>query len=461
MTVDDGRRDDAPSALAAGEAAFAAIDKWNASTQAMLSVAQESARETARELDERIARGEWCGLLAGMTMSLKDNIDVAGMVTTAGSRILANNMANRDAFIAARLKRAGAVIVGKANLHEWVFGPTSQSTHYGPVRNPWDTSRIPGGSSGGSGASLAAGMCVGSIGSDTGGSIRLPAAFCGVAGLRPSIGRISCRGSVPVSAWFDTLGPMARRVSDVARIFAVIAGHDPEDPISRDVPMPNVLAELDQPVTGLHLGIQRRWFFEDLDPATKQAMNAAIERFADLGVEIVDIDLGDVERSHELLAFKVLLADAYNVHKERLEARPDDYGRDVYTRAMLGKDVTGAEYAAALRWNEGFQHRLRSVFNDVDAILSPTIPFGAPKAQTGQEGEAWFQTIREITRFTYCWSFAGVPALSVPCGFDANGMPLAMQIAAPWFDETTALRLGHAYQSVTDHHLKRPADPSS
>jgi aspartyl-tRNA(Asn)/glutamyl-tRNA(Gln) amidotransferase subunit A len=459
MTVDVGRRDGAPSAVAAGEEAFAAIEKWNASTRAMLSVAQESARETARELDERLARGEWCGLLAGMTMSLKDNIDVAGMVTTAGSRILANNMANRDAFIAARLKRAGAVIVGKANLHEWVFGPTSQSTHYGPVRNPWDTSRIPGGSSGGSGASLAAGMCVGSIGSDTGGSIRLPAAFCGVAGLRPTIGRISCRGSVPVSAWFDTLGPMARRVSDVARIFAVIAGHDPEDPISRDVPMPNVLAELDQPVAGLRLGIQRRWFFEDLDPATKQAMDAAIDRFADLGVEIVDIDLGDVERSHELLAFKVLLADAYNVHKERLEARPDDYGRDVYTRAMLGKDVTGAEYAAALRWNEGFQQRLRAVFKDVDAILSPTIPFGAPKAQTGQEGEAWFKTIRDITRYTYCWSFAGVPALSVPCGFDTNGMPLAMQIAAPWFDETTALRLGHAYQAVTDHHLRIPTAP--
>jgi aspartyl-tRNA(Asn)/glutamyl-tRNA(Gln) amidotransferase subunit A len=456
MTVDDGLLGGRPSATAATEAALSAIDQWNASTRAMLSVAEDSARDTARELDERLARGEWCGLLAGMTMSLKDNIDVAGMVTTAGSRILANNMANRDAFIAARLKRAGAVIVGKANLHEWVFGPTSQSTHYGPVRNPWDTSRIPGGSSGGSGASLAAGMCVGSIGSDTGGSIRLPAAFCGVAGLRPSIGRISCRGSIPVSAWFDTLGPMARRVSDVARIFAVIAGHDPEDPISRDVPVPNVLAELDRPVEGLRLGIQRRWFFEDLDPATKQAMDAAIDVFANLGVEIVDIDLGDVERSHELLAFKVLLADAYNVHKERLETRPEDYGRDVYTRAMLGKDVTGAEYAAALRWNEGFQQRLRAVFEDVDAILSPTIPFGAPKAQTGQEGEAWFKTIREITRFTYCWPFAGVPALSVPCGFDGNGMPLAMQIAAPWFDETTTLRLGHAFQAVTDHHVRVP-----
>lgn len=445
------------SAVAETEKALAAIERWNDSTRAMLSVSEASARETARALDEKLDRGEWCGLLGGMTLSLKDNIDVAGTVTTAGSKVLANNMANRDAFITSRLKRAGAVIVGKANLHEWVFGPTSQSTHYGPVRNPWDTDRIPGGSSGGSGASLAAGMCVGSIGSDTGGSIRLPAAFCGVAGLRPSIGRISCRGSVPVSAWFDTLGPMARRVSDVARIFTVIAGHDPEDPISRDVPVPNVLAELDRPVAGMRLGIQRRWFFEDLDPATSDAMEKALATFADLGVEIVDIDLGDVELSHEHLAFKVLLADAYNLHKERLETRPDDYGRDVYTRAMLGKDVTGAEYAAALRWNEGFQQRLRAVFANVDAILSPTIPFGAPKAETGQEGEGWFATIREITRFTYCWSFAGVPALSVPCGFDPNGMPLAMQIAAPWFDETTALRLGHAFQGITDHHLKAPA----
>lgn len=460
LVVDSKHGGDLSSAVQATEATLAAIDGWNPATRAMLSVAETTARETARELDARQSRGEWCGLLAGMTMSLKDNIDVVGMVTTAGSKILADNKINRDAYVVSRLKRAGAVIVGKANLHEWVFGPTSQSTHYGPVRNPWDTSRIPGGSSGGSGAALAAGMCVGSIGSDTGGSIRLPAAFCGVAGLRPSIGRISCRGSIPVSAWFDTLGPMARRVSDVARIVAVIAGHDPDDPISRDVPVPNVLAELDRPVEGLRLGIQRRWFFDDLDPATLRAIEAAINTFADFGVEIVDVDLGDVERSHELLAFKVLLADAYNVHRERLETRPQDYGRDVYTRAMLGKDVTGAEYAAALRWNEGFQQRLRAVFANVDAILSPTIPFGAPTAQSGQEGEAWFQAIREITRFTYCWSFAGLPALSVPCGFDGNGMPLAMQIAAPWFDEMTALRLGHAYQAATDHHLETPVMPT-
>ena len=434
-----------------------AIETWNPETKAMLTVLSDTARESAARIDEHQRKGDWCGLLAGMTMSIKDNIDIAGTITTAGSKILANNMTNRDAFIVERLKHAGAVIVGKANLHEWVFGPTSQSTHYGPVRNPWDISRIPGGSSGGSGASLAAGMCIGSIGSDTGGSVRLPSAFCGVSGLRPTIGRISCRGSIPVSAWFDTLGPMAKRVSDVARIFSVIAGHDPEDPISQDVPVPNVMAELDRPVSGMRLGIQRRWFFDDLAPETTTAMEEAIAVFRSLGVEIVEIDLGDVERSHELLAFKVLLADAYHVHKEQLEARPDDYGRDVYTRAMLGKEVTGSEYAAALRWNEAFKQRLRGIFGKVDAILSPTIPFGAPKAEAGQEGAAWFDTIREITRFTYCWSFAGVPALSVPCGFDGNGMPLGMQIAAPWFDEAAALRLGHAFQSETSHHVRAPS----
>ena len=159
---------------------------------------------------------------------------------------------------------------------------------------------------------------------------------------------------------------------------------------------------------------------------------------------------------NELLAFKVLLADAYNVHKERLESRPEDFGRDVYTRAMLGKEVKGHEYAAALRWNEVFKQRLRQVFGKVDAILTPTIPFGAPQAESGLQGEAWFATIREITRYTYCWSFAGVPVLSVPCGFDKQGLPLGMQIATPWFDESTALRLGHAFQRATKHHERAP-----
>jgi aspartyl-tRNA(Asn)/glutamyl-tRNA(Gln) amidotransferase subunit A len=444
------------TASAATTAALDAIERWNPSTRAMLTVTASEALAAADHIDRRQSRGDWCGLLAGMTMSIKDNIDVAGVATTAGTKILAGNVANRDAFIVERLKQAGAVIVGKANLHEWVFGPTSQSTHYGPVRNPWDTSRIPGGSSGGSGASLAADMCAGSIGSDTGGSTRIPAAFCGVSGLRPSIGRISCRGSVPVSAWFDTIGPMARRVADVARIFGVIAGHDPEDPISEDRPVPNVMADIDRPIAGLRIGIQRRWFFDDLVPELDKAMEGALAVFRAEGAQIVDIDLGDVEKSHELLAFKVVLADAYNLHKDRLERMPEAFGRDVYSRAMLGKDVRGHEYAAALRWNESFKQRLRQVFGAVDAIVSPTLPFGAPLAEQGLQGEAWFATIRQITRYTFCWPFAGVPALSIPCGFDSHGMPLGMQIATPWFNETMALRLGHAFQRVTDYHLQTP-----
>jgi aspartyl-tRNA(Asn)/glutamyl-tRNA(Gln) amidotransferase subunit A len=293
---------------------------------------------------------------------------------------------------------------------------------------------------------------VGSIGSDTGGSIRIPSAFCGVAGLRPTIGRISCRGSVPVSAWFDTVGPMARRVSDVARIFSVVAGYDPEDPISEDRPVPNVLTHLDAPVKGLRIGVPRRFFFDDLMPEVAAAMDGAIEAWRRLGVTFVDIDLGDVERSHELMAFKVLLADAYNIHRERLETRPKDFGDDVYARAMLGKEVTGAEYAAALRWREAFCQRLRATFRVVDAILTPTTPESAPVAVANKDSADWFGRIRRISKCTYAWSFAGVPVLAVPCGFDKAGLPLSLQIATPWFDESTALQFGHALQKVTQHH---------
>ncbi len=451
----------AGSATFAAREALDAIERWNPSTKAMLAVTADHALAAAAEIDRRQGRGEWCGLLAGMTLSIKDNIDVGGVATTAGSKILAGNVANRDAFVVERLRRAGAVIVGKANLHEWVFGPTSQSTHYGPVRNPWDTRRIPGGSSGGSGASLAADMCTGSIGSDTGGSIRIPAAFCGVVGLRPTIGRISSRGSVAVSQWFDTVGPMARRASDVARLFAVIAGHDPDDPMSQDVAVPNVMGELERPITGLRIGIQRRWFLDGLTPAMERAFDEAVAAFRRAGCQIVDVDLGDIERSQELLAFKIVLADAYNVHKERLETRPQDFGADIVTRAMVGKEVKGHEYAAALRWGEQFRHRLRQVFAGVDVILSPTIPFGAPIAQAGQQGEAWLKTVREITQFTFAWPFAGIPSISVPCGFDGDGMPLGIQLAARWFDETTLLRMAHAFQQATSHHERRPAAPGA
>ena len=421
---------------------------------AMITVTADEARETAAEID-RAADGDWLGLLQGMTISLKDCVDMKGVRTTGASKVLENNVAVSDAHIVQRLRRNGAVIVGKANLHEFCFGPTSQSRHFGAVRNPWNPDCIAGGSSGGSGAAVATGMCMASIGSDTGGSIRIPASFNGIAGLRPTIGRISNRGSLPVSTAFDTLGPMAHRVSDVARIFAAIAGHDPDDAMSVDQPVPNFLPQLRDPVNGMRIGIMRRWYFDGLDPAVERAIDQAILVFRDLGVKIVEVDLGDVEQAHPLMAFGVLVADALQLHAEQIQRRAADYGADVLSRFSLGENVTGVQYAQALRWMEAWRHRLRRVFGGVDALLSPTTPVPAPAASQSD----FLEVIRQITRFTYGWSFAGVPALSVPCGFSQDGRPLAFQLAGRWFDEPALLRLGHAFQNVTAHHSRRPVYP--
>jgi aspartyl-tRNA(Asn)/glutamyl-tRNA(Gln) amidotransferase subunit A len=423
----------------------------------MITVTGDEALQRAAELDRAAEQGEWLRLLHGMTVSLKDCMDMQGVRTTGASKILENNFADADAFIVQRLRHNGAVIVGKANLHEFCFGPTSQRRHFGPVRNPWNPDCIAGGSSGGSGAGVASGMCTASIGSDTGGSIRIPASFNGLAGLRPTIGRISNRGSLAVSTAFDTLGPMAHRVSDVARVFAAIAGHDPDDAISVDQPVPNFLPQLRDPVKGMRIGIMRRWYFDGLDPEVERAIDQAILVFRDLGAEIVEVDLGDAEQAHPLMAFGVLVADALQLHAEQIQRRAVDYGPDVLSRFSLGENVTGVQYAHALRWMESWRHRLRRVFGGVDALLSPTTPVPAPAA--GQSD--FLEVIRQITRFTYGWSFAGVPALSVPCGFTQDGRPLAFQLAGRWFDEPALLRLGHAYQNVTAHHLRRPVYPKA
>ena len=437
--------------------ALSQIARWNPVLNAMLTVTASEALACAQRTDTLTDRGEWTGLLGGVTVSLKDNIDWVGTATTAASVILKDNRPKRNAFIVDRLIKEGAILTGKANLHEWVFGPTSQSQHFGAVKNPWNLKCFAGGSSGGSGASVAAGMSVVSIGSDTGGSIRIPAAFNGLAGLRPTIGRISRSGSVAVSARFDSLGPLARRVSDVARTFEVIAGHDPSDAYSIDRPVPAVMRRLNDPVKGMRIGVMKRWFFDDIHPDLKTSLDKAIGIYRELGVEIVDIDLGDVENAQQMLGFRIILADAYAVHHEQLALRRKDYGQDLLIRYDIGKSVTGAQYAEALRWIENFQLRLERVWQSVDAMLHPTVPFPAPEAAGMDYGNA----IRAIPKFTCVFAAAGTPALALPCGFTQNGMPLSMELAAAPFAEETVLRLGHAFQQVTDHHLREPVFPAS
>jgi aspartyl-tRNA(Asn)/glutamyl-tRNA(Gln) amidotransferase subunit A len=293
-------------------------------------------------------------------------------------------------------------------------------------------------------------MCVASIGSDTAGSIRLPASFNGVAGLRPTVGRISSTGALPVSPPFDTLGPLARRVSDVARIFAAIAGHDPQDPISQDQPMPNFLATLNEPVKGMRVGIMRRWFYDDLDADIAAAMENAIEAYRSLGVEFVDIDLVEPEQAQQNLTFTMVPADAMRLHAARIAERASDYGADVLMRMRLGEKVSGMQYAASMRWMENWRHRLRGVFRGVDAILSPTTPATAPASQ----GLDFGQAIRKIPRFSCVWPIAGIPSLAVPCGISSKGLPMSLELAGAWFNEPAVLRLGHAYQGITDHDLR-------
>ena len=436
--------------------ALSQIKRWNPSINAMLNVTSTDALACAQHIDALTSHGEWPGLLGGVTVSLKDNIDWVGTPTTAASIILKDNRPLHNAFIVDRLLKAGAVLTGKANLHEWVFGPTSQSLHFGPVKNPWNLKCFAGGSSGGSGASVAAGMSVVSIGSDTGGSIRIPAAFNGLAGLRPTIGRISRSGSVAVSARFDSLGPLARRVSDVARTFEVIAGHDPSDAYSIDRPVPSVMHRLNDPVKGMRIGVMKRWFFDDIHPDLKLSLEKAISIYRELGVDIVDIDLGDVENAQQMLGFRIILADAYALHEKQLALRRKDYGQDLLIRYDIGKNVTGAQYAEALRWIENFQLRLEPVWRSVDAMLHPTVPFPAPEVS----GMDYSNAIRAIPKFTSVFAAAGTPALALPCGFTQNGMPLSMELAAAPFAEETVLRLGHAFQQVTNHHLREPVFPA-
>lgn len=444
-------------AARATKAALAQIERWNPQTNALLTVLPNDALETANALDALADSGGWGGVLHGMVISVKDNIDVLGVPTTAASNILRHNRPTQDAVVVERLKRNGAVIIGKANLHEFAFGPTSQSLQFGPCVNPWCFDRVAGGSSGGSGVSVVTGMSIASIGSDTAGSIRIPASYNGVAGLRPTIGRIPCQGSIPLSPAFDTLGPLARRVADVARIFSAISGFNHDDPLSVRQPVPNVASGFHDHVSGLRLGVARRFFFDNIDTELAQCLETAIATYHDLGAEIVDIDLGDLTEVNKNMASRIQLADAYAVHWERLKHRRSEYGSDLLTRFDQGAKVSGRDYAEAMRCLEGWRHRVASVFDNVHAILTPTTPTPAPQAIEVNDLNSVAR--QNITRCTTAWAFAGVPSLVLPCGFSMNGLPLSMQLTSSWFDESTLFVLGHAFQTETDHHMRLPAGP--
>lgn len=432
------------AAQAAVNQAFDRIDALNPRLHALITPMRE----------EAYAAADSCTDADPITVALKDNIDVAGVPTTAATPLLQDNVAKVDAPLVARLKEAGAILVGKANMHEWAFGPSGLSTQVAPSVNPWDPARLPGGSSSGSAVVVAAGMSRGAIGSDTGGSIRIPSAFNGISGLRPTWGLVSTRGSLPVSHGFDTLGPMAHRVEDVARLLDMIAGFDPQDPWSREAPRSEPGAWRSLSVKGLRVGVPGGWFRDGLHPDMAEAFEQALAVFGRLSIETVAIDLDGAEMAPAMVA-RLVLTDAYALHRERLARERAAFGADLLLRLDIGAGTTGADYADALQWLERWRHQLRGVFGQVDLIVTPTTPGPAPLiVQCGSAPEL----MRTIARNTYAWSAWNGPSMSVPCGFCREGMPLGMQVSGRPFDEATLFALGHAYQQATDHHMRRPRD---
>ncbi len=427
------------------------IEKLNPTLNVYLTVLSEGALAAATAAEHAVMRGETLGPLHGIPIALKDNCDVAGVRTTAGAKFLRENIATADSEVAARLQRAGAILLGKLHMHEWAIGATTRNPHFGPCRNPWDPQRIPGGSSGGSGAAVAADMTLGAIGTDTGGSVRVPAALNGISGIRPTIGRVSIRGVAPVSWTFDTIGPMARRTEDVAHLLQVVAGYDPEEPTSVNMPVPDYFTDLRAGVKGLRVGLLGGHFLREPEPTVTAAVKKAAQVFVELGAQVDEVELAGAEDVIDRMS-ELILTDAAAFHRSRMEERPQDFGQDVLTRLRRGAAVSGVQYAAVRQEQRRWQRYLEQVLTRYDLLLAPTCGLGAPLIEQSDGVE----TTRLLTRFTYPINFAAVPVLSVPCGFTAEGLPVSVQIAARHWQEGLVLRAAWAYQQATDWHVRRP-----
>jgi aspartyl-tRNA(Asn)/glutamyl-tRNA(Gln) amidotransferase subunit A len=421
-----------------------------------IRVLPEQAREVAREAEVEIGRGAWRGPLHGVPIGLKDLYDLAGVPNTMGSKILRDNVPGADATVVRRLKEAGAVILGKQNMHEFAFGITSENPHFGVVRNPWKPDCIPGGSSGGTAAGVAAGLCAAGIGSDTGASIRAPASFCGTVGLKPTFGRVSKAGALPLAWSMDHVGPLARSVADCALVLQAIAGADPRDPSSSAEPVPDYSAELNRGVHGLRLGIPREHFFDLLEPDVERLVREAISTLERLGARVQDVSLPHVGHA-QVAGNAIMTSEAAAWHAPWLRERPQDYGADVLQRIRGGLLVRATEYLHSQQLRTLVQQDFARAFTRVDVVLGPTVPLVAPPiGRTFEPGGPLNLPPRSIAnRTTVPCNLSGMPAISVPCGF-SDGLPVGLQIMGPAFSEALVLRVAAAYEAACEWRGLRP-----
>ena len=436
------------------------IERLNPVLNAFITVTDEGALAQARRAEDEIQRGEWRGPLHGIPIGLKDLIDTAGVRTTCGSALFADRVPTEDAEVVQRLKRAGALLIGKQNLQEFAYGGTSASSHYGAVHNPWNPEHIAGGSSGGSAAAVAAGMCFGAIGSDTGGSIREPAAFCGIVGLKPTYGRVSTRGVFPLSWSLDHVGPICRNVRDAALMLEAIAGYDVLDPTCVDWPTERYAKALSVR-TDFRIGLVRQPFFADLDREIELAINEAIEVIRRMSavsearpsgratsLEVLEVDLPSVPTA-------VQAPEVYAVHKDYYANSPELYRPWMRSRLTQAATADTSAYVTDRFALERVRRTVNDVFAEVDLLITPTTPVPpitieeASNMSPTPSGEVWLRNTRPFNAY-------GLPTISIPTGFTSAGLPIGLQIAGPRFGEGRVLAFAHAFEQATDWHKRAP-----
>ncbi|MEQ8702225.1 MAG: amidase [Bauldia litoralis] len=446
------------SARELAEACLRRIDRIQPHLNAFLTVDADHALAAADQSDARRARGASLGPLDGIPVAHKDLFHRAGRVTTAGSIILRGEPATETATVLARLDAAGAVELGTLNMSEFAAGATGHNRHYGDCRNPWNIERTPGGSSSGSGASVAARLAYASLGSDTGGSIRIPAHFNGLVGLRPTYGRVSRHGAVPRSWTAHTIGPLARTVEDAALILAAIAGADPMDPAAETVAVPDYAAGLEAPLEGRRIGVPASYFFDLVEDGVRSLLDEALEVLRSLGAEIVEVEPPDPEHPFRL-AQVIAKAEAAAIHGDWMRERPGDYDHGIREEMEAGLFISAPQYLQALRHRGPILQRwLDQAFDRADMLFTPVYEYATPTMAdcAPTSGESAAKIMATFGRCTRVFSYLGLPALSVPCGFQTDGMPAAFQLVGRPFAEATLFNTGHLYQREAGWHTRAP-----
>ena len=416
---------------------------------AFITVPGERALEEASRAQQEIMAGHYLGLLHGVPLGLKDLIHTAGVRTTMGSAFFKDYVPDYSATVALKLQEAGAVLLGKTNTHEFAYGPTGDRSYFGPTRNPHDLTRISGGSSGGSGAAVAANLLYGALGSDTAGSIRIPSALCGVVGMKPTFGRVSKHGVFPLSYTLDHVGPLTRTVEDNAILLSAVAGYDPEDPYSANRPAEDFARDLGAGVEGTMIGVPKDFYFEHVEDEVGERVREAIEAFRSLGAEVREVGIPHLPETLKAQRY-ILAAEAYAIHEERLKSAPERFDGEVHKRLLEGERLKAHRYARARQRGLEARAEFEEALREVDILLAPTVPIAATLIdQREVDIGGHEEPVRSaVTRLTGPANLTGFPSLSVPCGSTASGLPVGMQLIGRAFDEKTLYRFAHAYEAA-------------